>query len=287
MDNQLVSIIITAYNRANCIERAINSCLKQTYKNIEILIVDDASTDNAQEIVQSIYDTKVSYFRHSQNRGPAGARNTGLKNAHGQYIAFLDSDDEWLPEKIEKQVSIFKTLDQDIGLVFTNGYDEAQKKTFFPLGIKSGVAFNPKRDNFYPLRILISPPSSWLLPIKTVKETGYFDESMYNWDDGDYLARVAYKYPLYFLNENLVTWHASSTHVNVISQNLIKGKEIFLENNFSQLRKDKDYLFRFYRTIGKDASKIDRKKARQYFIKAFKLKPLNLTLLVKIIKTYV
>lgn len=287
MDEALISIIITTYNRANLIRTAINTCLNQTYKTIEIILVDDASTDNTQEVVKSISDSRISYFRHSQNKGPAGARNTGLKNARGQYLAFLDSDDEWLPEKLEKQIQVFKNSKTELGLIFTNGFDEAQKKDFFSPQKMSGIVYDPQKDDFYPLRILISPPSSWLLPINTVKEAGYFDESMYNWDDGDYLARIAYKYPLYLLNENLVIWHASNTHVNIISQNLIKGKEIFLKNNFSQLQKDREYLFRFYRTIGKDASKVDKKKARQYFIKALKLKPLNLELLGKIIKTYV
>ena len=282
----LVSIIIPTFNRAEVVQNAVRSCLVQTYKNIEVIVVDDASTDRTSQILVSISDSRVRYFQHSQNKGPAGARNTGIKNAHGEYLAFLDYDDEWLPEKIERQLNVFEALSSDVGLVFTNGYQEASGREFFSKNAPSGVSYAPARDKFFPLRVLIAPPSAWMLSLKVVRETGYFDESMYCWEDGDFLARVAYKYPLYFLNESLVIWHAQKEHLNSISSRLLEGKEIFIKNNIEELRKDKEYFFQFYRTLGKDACKVDKGRARGYFVKALKIRPFDLRVVYKLFKTF-
>ncbi len=287
ISNPLVTIIISTYNRVSVLKRAVLSAVNQSYKNLEILIVNDASTDNTAVVVNSIEDQRVKYICHEKNKGLASVRNTGIKNASGEFITFLDDDDEWLPEKIAKQLEVYKNIRTEIGLIFTNGYSEYENDYIIREKISSGIIYAPKKDKFFPLRILVSPPSSWMLPKKIVNEIGYFDETMYNnWDDGDYLARTAYNYPLYFLNENLVIWHALSSHVNAISPSLIKGKEIFIKKNILELKKDPHYLFRFYRAIGKDLLKIDKRKARGYLLKALKIRPFDLSAFSKILKTF-
>lgn len=101
----LVSVIIPTYNRAEIMEISINSVFRQTHSNLEIIIVDDASNDNTKEVVEAINNSKIRYYRHSTNRGGAAARNTGIEAAKGDYIAFLDSDDAWVPNKLELQLS--------------------------------------------------------------------------------------------------------------------------------------------------------------------------------------
>src|SRR4030042_5052103 len=103
-----VSIIIPTYNRAHLVMRAINSVLDQSFQDFEIIIVDDASRDNTEKMVSGIRDKRIFYIRHEKNRGGSAARNTGIKQARGEYIAFLDSDDEWLPEKLEKQLKVLE-----------------------------------------------------------------------------------------------------------------------------------------------------------------------------------
>lgn len=98
-----VSVVIPTYNRAHLVGRAIQSVLNQTYQDFEIIVVDDGSTDNTEEVVKSFNDPRIRYIRHDQNRGGSAARNTGIKMARGEYIAFQDSDDEWLPEKLESR----------------------------------------------------------------------------------------------------------------------------------------------------------------------------------------
>jgi glycosyltransferase involved in cell wall biosynthesis len=119
----LVSCIIPTYNRAHIVGRAIRSVLNQTYKNIEVIVVDDGSQDNTQEAVLSIKDERVRYIRLHRNFGVAFARNIGIANARGEFVAFLDSDDYFLPEKIEKQVELM-LKDESIGVCYTEVYYE-------------------------------------------------------------------------------------------------------------------------------------------------------------------
>lgn len=117
-NNPVVSVVIPTYNRAHMIVRAINSVLNQTYKDLEIIVVDDASQDNTEVVVKSFDDERIQYFRHDKNRGGSAARNTGIKASRGAYIALLDSDDEWFPEKLEKQVNKFNDTAVEVGAVY-------------------------------------------------------------------------------------------------------------------------------------------------------------------------
>jgi glycosyltransferase involved in cell wall biosynthesis len=117
-NESLISVIIPTYNRAHLINRAIRSVLNQTYPHFELIVVDDGSTDNTEEVVKGFQDSRIVYLRHDTNRGGSAARNTGIKAARGEYIAFQDSDDEWMPTKLEKQIELFKQDEKgDLGLV--------------------------------------------------------------------------------------------------------------------------------------------------------------------------
>lgn len=115
-----VSIIIPTYNRAHLIERAIESVLHQTYQDFELIIIDDGSTDNTDDIINKFQkkDDRIIYLKHDRNKGGSAARNTGIKASRGEYIAFLDSDDEWLPEKLEKQMDFFES--NNYGFIYCN-----------------------------------------------------------------------------------------------------------------------------------------------------------------------
>lgn len=284
--NPLVSVIIPTYNRADLIRRALESVFAQTYANLEAIVVDNASSDNTAEVVSSIIDKRLKFIRHDVNKGPAASRNTGLRNSRGDYITFLDSDDEWLPRKLACQLDIFKKEGEGIGLVFTNGFNEAINAMAITDPVSSGIYYDPGKDKFYPLRKLITPPSSWMLPCEVTEKIGYFDEAMITWDDGDYLARVAYEFPVYFLNQDLVIWHASGVHLNMMNRDLIDGKELFLNKNYDFLKTDREYLFKFYRSLGKDMMLFNKKKARPYLFKALKINPIDSSTISKIIRTF-
>jgi teichuronic acid biosynthesis glycosyltransferase TuaG len=123
--NELISIITPVYNSEKYIADTINSVLAQTYTNWEMLIADDCSSDNSAEIIKKYTDSRIKYFRLETNSGAAIARNKALEKAKGNYIAFLDSDDTWKPEKLEKQLKFM--VEKDIGFSFT-GYEIIRNK---------------------------------------------------------------------------------------------------------------------------------------------------------------
>jgi len=115
-----VSVVIPTFNRAALVERAVHSVLTQTYSDIEVLIVDDGSTDNTGAVLRSLAheDSRIRYLHHERNQGAQPARNTGCLAANGEYIAFLDSDNEWLPDKLRLQMEVFKRGGDQLGVVY-------------------------------------------------------------------------------------------------------------------------------------------------------------------------
>jgi glycosyltransferase involved in cell wall biosynthesis len=109
MPEARVSVILPTYNRAQFIERAIDSVFAQTYQDFELIIVDDGSTDHTPDIVRSYSDDRIRYLNLVRNKGAAAARNAGIRHAKGIFLAFQDSDDEWLPDKLRKQVDVMNT----------------------------------------------------------------------------------------------------------------------------------------------------------------------------------
>ena len=114
----LVSVIMPTYNHAKFIGEAIDSVLNQTYKNFELIIIDNYSKDNTEKIVASYNDERINYLKFKNNGVIAASRNYGIKHSRGEYIAFLDSDDMWLPEKLEKQISVFR-VSNEIAMLYT------------------------------------------------------------------------------------------------------------------------------------------------------------------------
>ncbi len=130
MENELVSIVMPNYNGAKYVKETIESVLAQTYQNWEILFVDDCSTDNSIEIVKSYDDPRIKVYKNEVNSGAAASRNYALREATGKWVAFLDSDDLWLPDKLEKQVAFMK--ENNCFFSYTE-YEEIDQKSA-PLG---------------------------------------------------------------------------------------------------------------------------------------------------------
>jgi glycosyltransferase involved in cell wall biosynthesis len=153
MQEVKVSVIIPTYNAARFVTTAIDSVLAQTFKDFEILVIDDGSTDNTREILEK-YDSPQIHYLHKKNGGVSSARNYGIENSRGKYIAFLDADDLWLPEKLEKQVALLESNEeiglcyvatervnenlQTIGYVAANSYDDYCEALLLNLNIVTG-----------------------------------------------------------------------------------------------------------------------------------------------------
>jgi glycosyltransferase involved in cell wall biosynthesis len=181
----LVSIIITAWNRAGTVEHAINSALGQTFQDFEIVLVDDASTDNIAEVVAAKTWPKLTFVRNKVNRGIAGAKNAGIEAARGRYIAFLDSDDTWQPRKLEVQLAALQQRNGAVPLSFTAFYIERVS------GLR--VARVPKRYGSWLESSLLGEMfalGSTLLADRVVfDKVGPLDEKIRRMEDRDWILR--------------------------------------------------------------------------------------------------
>jgi glycosyltransferase involved in cell wall biosynthesis len=197
-----VSVIIPTYNRACLLERAVNSVLKQTCRDFELIIVDDASRDNTGDLkFLKDHIDKLSYFCFPLHRGVSAARNFGVKKSCGEWTAFLDSDDEWLPGKLEKQ------------LAWHAGHPGYRISQTQEIWVRKGVRVNPPkthkkihgfqfRENLE--RCMITP-SSVMIEKKLLDETGGFNEDFPGCEDYDLWLRITSAYPVGLVDEFLLT----------------------------------------------------------------------------------
>jgi glycosyltransferase involved in cell wall biosynthesis len=186
-----VSVIIPTYNRALFVGEAIQSVLGQTFSDFELIIVDDGSTDDTETVVAQFNDLRIRYIRHD-NMGISGARNTGIRNARGQYIAFLDSDDLWLPQLLEVEVPI---LDQnpDVGVICAKaqGIDSAGSLTFESRGYFQKYPNQTLKSMLYGDFTCIQTN---LARRQCFERAGLFDESLVGRVDWDMFLRLAQHY---------------------------------------------------------------------------------------------
>lgn len=212
----LVSVVIPTYNRKHTLKRCIDSVLNQTYKNYEIIIVDDCSTDGTMEYVEAEYgaisDINIVYVRNDNNLGAAGSRNAGVSYANGEYIAFHDSDDEWLPDKLEKQMLRFIECDIRVGAVYCPFYMNGADKYIYPptwldLSRKSGYVF---------YTLLLDPLIGMITMVvrKSVfLEVGGFREQLNSLEDYELTIRIAQKYAIDLVDEVLAVAYESENSV--------------------------------------------------------------------------
>lgn len=196
-----ISVIIPTYNGSENIKRAIESVLNQDYPNIEVIVVDDASTDNTVEVVESIKDNRLKLIEHQVNKNGSAARNTGIKASTGEYIALLDDDDEWLPQKLSKQIEYFKTKDKNIWkAVVVSFVTEKQGNKKETILTKEGDL----RKEILSMEVSMSIGSGILIEKKAVEEIDGFDERYLRHQDLEFMLRYLRKYKLGAMSEVLL-----------------------------------------------------------------------------------
>ncbi len=241
----MISVIIPAYNSENYIEKAINSVLNQTYQNFEIIIINDGSTDNTEEVIKQFTDSRIKYI-YQANQGVSAARNKAIELSDGDYIAFLDADDVWHPEKLQIQLNCFKK-NPDINLVYSN---------IKMIEESTDIEFIKNFDNFKTRKNLIKnliltpfncpSPSTVLLKKECLPEAGLFDKNLTVGEDLDLWLRIAVKNNFYCIKKPLAT---AIRRQNGITRTLDPTKAI--ENNIYILNKffnetDKEKQFQNY-----------------------------------------
>ena len=205
-----VTVVITTYNRAGLLPRAVESVLAQTYTDYEIIIVDDCSSDNTQEVIAGFDDPRIHSFRHERNRGLSAARNTALFNARGEYVALLDDDDEWLPMNLELRVRRFDSASSKVGLVY--GWrvvvDDSTGK------VRPHTRHTLEGDLFEYLLALnyIAGSPDLMVRLSAAQEIGGFDENVPLSEDLLFLTQIAQRFHIAVVPHVISRQHAEHGH---------------------------------------------------------------------------
>lgn len=281
-DSPLISCIIPTHNRASKLMVAVQSVLNQTYRNIELLIVDDQSKDNTREVVEAIIrtDHRVKYLLNP-NKGANNARNYGITNSKGEYIAFLDDDDAWVETKLEKQLNVFKGLGKEYGVVYC---------TFARKSIKGNVVrTHPSRLsqikngdilNRMLKRNFIST-CSLFVKREVFDKSGMFSPKYKSFQDWELLTRIACDYHFYFLRETLVNVYESNDSITLNKSGRVITKIMHLKQ-FMHLYKERPRLLSFRLCdLGFTLLKLKRYGfARMLLGKSLKYNPFNVEALL-------
>ncbi|MFH1662242.1 MAG: glycosyltransferase family 2 protein [Candidatus Falkowbacteria bacterium] len=271
-NSPLVSVIIPTYNRAGLLKKSVGSVLSQTFKDFEIIIINDGSTDNTENVIKSFNDSRIKYIKNKKNRGAGAARNIGIKIARGDYIAFQDSDDEWLPEKLKKQIEVFKSVSPSVGVVYS-GYllFKNNKKIYIPL-----KKYKKRSGNIH--KELLSGSfvgtSTMLVKKECFEKVGMFDENLDTLEDWELAIRLSKDYRFKFLKTPLLLANHS---INSISSNHRATIDAFKKIAKKHLKEsDKKELSNYYHRIGYNLCLCgDYREGRSYYIKSIKLNNFN------------
>lgn len=272
MQSVNVSVIITTHNRKNLLIKAIDSVLNQTYKNLECIVVDDASSDDTYNAIKGYIDNaSIAYIRINEDETKGGnyARNLGILASSGDYVAFLDDDDEWMPTKIEKQVMVSKTT--GAGFVYCGRmysydgqraitYDDIMNNQKFPEGNLSSES----------IVRTITVTSTMFIKKHVLIDSGLFDENLFAWQDYEMAIRVLQNTCATLIRENLVLYRQATNDKNKISENIdkwedsvayIEKKHAALISKLPQIDKNRRLLYKYIDGYNRaNASRIGRKK---------------------------
>jgi glycosyltransferase involved in cell wall biosynthesis len=233
----ILSVIIPAYNRATVLPQAIKSVFEQGFEDLEVIVVDDASRDNTQDVMNAMTqkDPRITYIRHPRNLGGAAARNTAIERARGEYIAFLDSDDEWLPHKLERQMDLFKKLDASYGVIYTGLqviYEESKK----------GEIYRATHRGSFLNELLIAncvrTLSSVVVKRQYLQAVGGLDARLKSCQDWDLYIRLMKHCKFECIEDPLVIYYVNKEDPSRISN---KGRSIIQGHNLIADKYKEDY----------------------------------------------
>ncbi len=189
----LVSVVVPVYNRANELKRALRSVLQQSYQDFEVVVVDDASTEDISGAVAELGDSRIRVITKPVNEGAAAARNSGILAARGRWVAFLDSDDEWLPKKLEIQIGQLAARPNGARISCT-GY------VILHLQERRAREFRPRPQDGLARQLVwgcsLSPGTTLVAERTCFDEIGLFDVTLRRFEDWDWLMRYARHYPI-------------------------------------------------------------------------------------------
>ena len=226
-----VSVVIPTYNRSGKVRGAIDSVLAQTLTDLEVVVVDDGSSDDTREVLSSVYGDRIRYY-FQKNQGVSAARNKGIAEASGEWIAFLDSDDYWETNKLEWQFKALEQFGSRCGACYTDirFFNHPETHTMFQLAQESYSHKDVVGVNDDVLRLLVTPggpgmvvcPSSFLARADNVKRTGGLNPKLRFQQDTEFMFRVALLTGFCYVNRPLVWFDRSPLEVRHMGQ-LVPG----------------------------------------------------------------
>lgn len=274
--NNKVSIIMPVYNSSKYLDRSIQSVINQTYSNYELVIVDDGSTDNSKDIITK-YRSNVNTIKYiyEENKGIAGARNTGINNANGDYIALLDADDTWRRDKLESCVNAISN-NLSVGFIYSafNVIDENDKILY-----SSILDINATPDDIFKnlvLRKINIAAVTVLFRKKCCDSVGIFDESkeIMGVDDRDLWIRISSKYKCLYIPKILASWRKHpqnySGQKDIMIQARINQLHKLLLSNFIDLNLYNKAISKVLKEAGDSFLAVDNSKARKYYFNSIK-----------------
>lgn len=262
----MISVIMPAYNRGKTIKRAIDSVLNQTYQDIELIIIDDCSTDNTKDVIDLYDDDRLHYIKLEKNSGACYARNVGIENAKGDYIAFQDSDDSWYLDKLEKQLINMNENGSDLDFCYFERITDNDVQ-LFPNKVtkknikKYGITKALRYGNFISTQLILGKKECFL--------NFSFDNDLPRLQDFDLILRISEKYKISCTPEILASVYVQDDSISKSNEKFFKAVDLML---------NKKYLYQnilsasLYRDMAKMSLAENKKKdARKYYLKSLKM----------------
>jgi glycosyltransferase involved in cell wall biosynthesis len=267
-----ISVIIPVFNRAVAVRRAIKSVLAQTFQHFEIVVVDDGSTDGTAASVAEFADHRITLIHHERNHGGSAARNTGIRASSAPYVAFLDSDDEWLPTKLQRQLDVFeRSSNEHLALVYTGA------EWAFPDGhVRRHI---PRREIELARTLLtenvVGETSVGMVRRSALDSIGGFDETLPSCQDMDLWLRISEQFDAAVVPEALV--RVTKADEDRISNNVVyalRGRAQFCQKHKEKMIRQ-GVLYLYLRTSGRWEHRRSRdcRLARRFYLESLRANP--------------
>jgi len=282
-ENPLVSVVIPTYKRPDMLGRAIDSVLNQTYDNIEIIVVDDNDEDSehrkeTEDFMKKYADVdNLVYLKHKKNKGGSAARNTGIRNSSGEFISFLDDDDEFLPNKINQQLGKLLKMDNEYGAI-SCGYVEINN------GDKKITQKLPEGNlklEILQMKVSLKGGSTLLFRKEIFDNIGFFDDEFIRHQDYEFLVRFFRFYKMTTINLVLSKIYTDNNENKLAPHKLIKVKEMYLDKfqadicNFGNKKSNKIYQIHWLEVSLLFLENKNLKMSYKYYKKAKKFRSIK------------
>jgi glycosyltransferase involved in cell wall biosynthesis len=226
-----LSVVLPTYNRSQCIEHSILSVLRQTYKNFELIVVDDGSTDQTADRIQRLRDPRIRYIAHTKRKGANAARNSGIRAARAPYIAFQDSDDEWMPDKLAMQLAGIKESGHTARVSFSAHWRIRGREVVYIPKPSRRLRAGPRDFHAELLYGNFITTASLLVEKELLYQVGLFDESIPRFQDWELVLRLSRHSAFVFVDKPLVRCFVRPDSISKQSSLISKSMEMIMQKH--------------------------------------------------------